>query len=403
MSGNFEVAGDFCPDELFLYPPLFDPTNKSALTLWVPFVEGSAVVPGQSGCTIAQSGANTVFALTGWVSKNDQRTYAQITVAPDLLFSCKPADRQSLLAAFLTFREAFDGLEGTQCLLPQAGRVLAQRVAQALPLSFDETLLFTYRLDPAVRCVDLSPGMRVRVDRGTYQYVAPPSFSGGSRNAYAGSGSISFDLRVRADGSLGFNALIDRFQGISLDTSPVQIAGLLDLEAAGSTLRYGRLIYPPQLQAVTTIDKAPDISQNAALIFAGNYADLETATANYQQSGSTGGVGNAYFFSGRDAVWCEIPIYVNGERSYVPIGTTLRDLLATTFVVSSLDIPNSTLAVQLSRWVQPSLIDPNTGAQVLYAAVSVDFGSTPVLTTAGTTQWDLPLEAGDVITWTIPT
>ena len=379
----------------FLLPPGFDPSNNSfpPLTLFIPQVAGPGVLSGQGACEISTGGGNTDFALK-WQAKHDGNTYAVVTVSPDNIYP--PVD--GLWNSFSKFRQALEGLPAT-CLVPGGASVIANRIAQALPLSYPGTSLFAYGLNTASRYVDLLPGMSLRVDYGNYQYINPPTVAGGKRNAYTGTGSTRFQIRRRADGLIGFNAFTDALSSFQMAmASPPQISGLLDMEARGNNMAYCRLIYPPQIDNVVAITTAPDGSRNVTLILANTLAELETATGNYIKNGSTGGVGQSLFFSGRCAAYPEITVQLNGSPVIVPLGTTLRDMIATVMTVSIDEVLNGSFQILLWRWAQPSLLDPDQGWNVGYTLTRVQFESTTTVNSAtGLTQWDLPLAMGDYI------
>jgi len=319
-----------------------------------------------------------------------------VTVSPDHLYP--PVDFNGLWDSFNKFRQDLEGLPST-CLISGGAGIIANRIAQALPLSYAGTSLFAYGLDTVSRHVDLLPGMSLRVDYGSYQYINPSSVAGGNRNAYTGTGSTRFQIRRRADGLIGFNAFTDALSSFQMVMgSPPQVSGLLDLEARGNNMAYCRLIYPPQIDNVVTIKTAPDASRNVTLILANKLSDLETATANYIKDGSCDGVGRCLFFSGRCAAYPEITVMLNGSPAIVPLGTTLKDIIATAMTVSIDEVLNGSFQLLLWRWAQPSLLDSDQGWNVGYTLTAVQFESTTTVNaTTGLTQWDLPLAMGDYI------
>jgi hypothetical protein len=378
-----------------LLPPGFDPNNDAfpSLKLYIPQVAGPAVVLGPPSCSISPNGGNTDFTLE-WQAKQDGNTYAVVTVRADHIYP--PVD--GLWDSFNKFRQLLEGLPAA-CLVPGGAGIIANRIAQALPLSYPETSLFAYGLNSASRYVDLLPGMSLRVDYGTYQFMNPSGQPGGNRNAYTGAGSTRFQIRRRADGLIGFNAFTDTLSSFQMVMgNPPQISGLLDLEARGNNMAYCRLIYPPQVDNVVTIKTAPDASRNVTLITADTLADLDTATKNYIKDGSCDGVGQCLFFSGRCAAYPEITVLLNGSPVIVPLGTTLKDMISTVTTVSIDEVLNGSFQLLFWRWAQPSLLDSDQGWNVGYTLTTVQFESTTTVNSAtGLTQWDLPLAMGDYI------
>jgi hypothetical protein len=65
-------------------------------------------------------------------------------------------------ASFEEFRASVEKLEEVrQCLRPGAARLIARRVAEALPVPFQDVTFFRNRYDPYRTWVDLQPGMRL--------------------------------------------------------------------------------------------------------------------------------------------------------------------------------------------------------------------------------------------------
>jgi len=393
------------PTGPFLLPQAFNTSPPAVLTLNVPYVAGTAT-PGGSGCTIAPATGNPDFALTKWIAGTGVPvTTAVITVQPANVFSTAPAARTQLWNSFFVFRQALDALEASGCLVAGGAAVLGARVAQALPLTYDETLKFYYGLRPELRCVDLVPGMTLRVDYGGFGYVGPPAASGG-RNAYGGAGSSRFGVRRRPDGTLGLDALVDRFAAYQNPTPDQfnQVGGLLDLEAGGAMLKYGRIVYPPQIDAVSFVGSAPNPFNNVALIFAGTLANLEQATQDFVNGTPTQATVQQYLFSGRAALSVEIAVSLNRVPVSLPLGTTLRDVtfsrISTLSVIElSTQVAQSTLFLQMWRWAQPSLKFPPPPA----SAGSVGFEQTTrIVPASGLSQWDVPLFIGDTVTWAVP-
>jgi len=403
--GNFTISFNYlsCNGVVpgpFLFAPWFDSSSQNALKLYVPGVAGPNAAPG-GGCTLTPSGANTDFSLTGWQMSSTTGLNALVTVAATNLYST--SGHVALYNSFVAFSAALLPLEANGCLTVGGARVLSARVAQALPLTFAETLQFTYGLRSDVRWVDLAPGMMLRVAYGDYAYVAPPTQSGGPRNAYNGGGSATLSVRRRADATLGFDAFVDALAPLQVTNAGQQIAGVLDLEAQGASGAYGRLIYPPQVDSVTYIASPPDPLRNVAFVFANTPDDLATATTNFLKNGTTGGVGSSMYFTGRASVTPTITVFVNGQRMQVPLGTTLSDLFATMFTITPSETSTAVpKPFGLFRWVQPSLANISFGFGS-YSATSVAFNpTTDISPTTHLSQWNLPLFAGDVITLTLP-
>ena len=401
-SGNFTISTAFTVNDgsvapgPYLQAPGFESTQRpplKKLTMYIPSVAGTEAT--QLLCAISPAGDNTDFSLQ-WMTKEPAGVCAIVDVSPLHLYT--PSDISLLWKSFVAFNEQVEQL-GTTCLLSRSAPVLANRIAQALPLRYDYVLQFTHNLNAQDRYVDLYPGMSLSVEYGAYQYLAAPTVAAGARNAYTGTGATRLFLRRRTDGTLGFNAFNDSLRSTSIQFAvPNQIGGLWDLEAAGASARYVRLVYPPQLDNVTVTVPAPAAARNPVLLFATTLANMRQATTNYLNNGDPGSAGRVAFFSGRVALYPEISVFINGSPAQVPLGTTLADLIASRFTVSISEVTSASFGVALWRWAEPSLQDPSTGSPYTYRQIQVSFErSTSVSPTTGLTQWDIPLLSGDVI------
>jgi hypothetical protein len=382
----------------FLLPPGFvAPTNNvyPQLVVAIPYVAGTdtGIMPPRCNLT-----GNADFTLQ-WDARRPAALNAIVNVAPANVFSTK--NRPALLASFRAFAQALEALEhnGTNnCLVPGGAALITARLAAALPLQYDELLAFNHSFSPANRCVDLAPGMDLVIEVSNYQYLAPPTLPGGARNAYGGGTASRHTVRRRLDGTLGFNAFLDAVAGFQIETlNPPQIAGLLDLAAVGRNRAHYRVIYPPQLDSAVAINLAPSPARNVTLLAADTLADLESATQHYLQDGTTGGVGAASFFTGRASVVPHVPVRINGLATTVPLGTTLRDLLAAQCVATPYEIAQ--LGVQLTRWTHSSLTALDPTKSILGPAPVRFEDHTAISASTRLTQWDLPLAIGDIVSW----
>jgi hypothetical protein len=376
----------------YLLPPFYNPPPSipiSNLSFLIPFAVGSA----SSGCTVPLTDKNTDFTL-GWVQPpNKGPLVAQVTVVPTNLYT--PANVGSLWQSFIAFKQQLEQLPAG-CLAPDSLAYIFNQISLSLPLAYNWILPFTYGLSSDGRYVDLNPGMTLVVDYGSYQYLGVGTSPPGKRNAYAGAGTTRYRVRRRSDGTIGFNAFNDATRSFTVDTiQPNQIAGLWDLEAAGATANYVRLIYPASLQNTTDTSNLPNAAQNPVLLYASSIENLETATSNYVSGGDPGNTGTVAFFSGRAAIYPEIVVNVNGFPTPVPIGTTLTDVVADQLNLSKFDNWGS-LPLTLTRWAQTMT---NSQSTPPYAPAQVPLNMSGTLSPTGVSQWDLPLVAGDSIRW----
>ena len=269
---------------------------------------------------------------------------AQITIKNNNIWKTAGAARQALRANFSDFCAWIEALElGAQALVPSGAAVIAQRIAEALPAPIDESLFYSAGLNAGFGLnsspfVDLLPGMRLRVDFAANQFVGP----GSPLNGLVGSGQSYFYIgrdgnqRVVFDTFLGAIAAPETTAPLGQSTA----SGLSDLQAAGAPRRHYRLFYPTQLPPATAPGDSR-LTRNVTLLGADTLADLKVATDAYTASGTIAGAasGNlpiiAVSFRGRAVAVPEIGVYVNrrvadyrqSTLTYVPLGTTLRQLL----------------------------------------------------------------------------
>jgi hypothetical protein len=247
----------------------------------------------------------------------------QINVDPSVwTFDASPI-RAPVRQAFDAFLEALD----TQGLKPGRLDLIRGWLAQALPQTFAESLYFRYGFDPAARCVELSPGMRLRIDFQAHQAVDPGSTL---LNGFVGSGRSYVEIAqvTGAKGGLvtAFDPFLAQLQGMSAQSSP-GAGGAVDLQGAEFQQPYWRLIYP---QGYTSSGGTGYLGtqQNPVLIGAPTRTALEAATTQYGKDGTVPGPAVAVWFRGRAAPVPEIPLLTQGEPSWCTLGTTLRGLLS---------------------------------------------------------------------------
>jgi hypothetical protein len=276
----------------------------------------STLPPAEGPFTIALSSAPFAYAITA--SKSAIWNFAANQFDPDGRF------RTAVRAGFDQLLVDLDGLG------LQPGRLDAIRgwIAQSIPQTFAESLYFRHGFDPARRCVELTPGMRVRVDFEEHQDVDPGN---DLRNGFVGVGAATIEMsEVAAQKGglvLGFEPFISRLSGLSVAATNGGAGGAIDLQGAANAMPYWRLCYPEDFP---TSDGTgfTGTQQNVVLIGAPNRADLESATTNYVDGKTLPNDAVTVWFRGRTTVVPEVPVFLQGARDHVPLGTTARDLLS---------------------------------------------------------------------------
>ncbi|MFF5210130.1 hypothetical protein [Streptosporangium sp. NPDC000396] len=285
-------------------------------------------------------------------------------------------------------------------LLP--GRLQAIRgwIAQSIPQTFAESLYLRHGFDPVRRCVELTPGMRLRIDFEDHQAVDPGD---DLRNGFVGSGTSYVELSgVASQGGgqvVGFDPYLSRLMGLSVAPTSGGAAGVIDLQGAANQLAYWRLFYPSQFP--TSDDTGfTGINQNATLIGAGDRTTLEAATSSYVAGTTLPAGAVAAWFRGRASVVPEVPVFLQGVRAYVPVGTTVRDLLC-----GVMPLPRST-ATQVSSHVMTRPYDALVAGSS-WAPLTVDtYSDVPLGAQAPWSSaldtFDLPILGGDSLWVPIP-
>lgn len=231
--------------------------------------------------------------------------------------------RTKVREAFDTFLTQLDGLK------LKGGRLHQIRnwLAQALPQTFAESLYFRYGFDPSRRCVELSPGMRLRVEFQTHQAVDPGNTP---LNGFVGGGGTSIEVRqtigVTGKMVLGFDPFLSRLLGLSAGTATAG-GGAIDLQSPALQMPYWRLHYPETYPASGSTG-AEGTRQNAVLVGAPTRLDLEAASTRYEQDGTVPAPAVGAWFRGRATPIPEIPVLFQGATHWCTLGTTLRDLVA---------------------------------------------------------------------------
>jgi|GEM_PF-3114652 len=375
QTGQYQVFPYFagrdggCGNAAFLLPPQF--TYGAAL----PPVALRFVYAGGADWNSAQyrfSNADFAFAFVPDLAAGGipaapfaSSVDAQVTVLGNNAWNCALPARQALMASWVDFWQQVETrLEAAGVLIPGATLLLAQQVAEIIPAPLAETLFYRFGFQPGlaagtVPCVDVQPGMQLRVEFEASQFLSP----GGASNGYLGAAQFRWNVQS-APVTGGRVTTFDAFLGtlsaptVAVSASPVAAGGLPDLQAAGVARKYVRLCYPQALPPGTDPGSL-GLTGNVALLGASTLADLAAATSAF--AGGTCAAGSAMqgvtctVFRGRAvvvpeiAVWLQLGSNTPLQLQYVPVGTTLLNLLER---VSSWKPLDSTLAggkVTLSR------------------------------------------------------
>ncbi|MCB0531456.1 MAG: LamG domain-containing protein [Saprospiraceae bacterium] len=222
-----------------------------------------------------------------------------------------------------SLRTAFDDLlkkaEADNGLNAGGLRLLQGRMAECLPLEYEHLLYYHYGWDVAQNYIDLHPGMRLRVDFQQYQFVHATEQK--AKNGFTGGGSIYVPVHsyTEDDGAqyLGFGPFLSRLQASNRgNLSEDGAGGLFDLVKVGSRKPYFRLFFPNEEIPADAPERA------VTIVGADRWQDLP-AEIPVTDSGNT----IRFFFRDKAMVMPEIQVLVGDREVYVPVGTTMRQLI----------------------------------------------------------------------------
>lgn len=305
-------------------------------------------------------------------------------------------------SAARTVRADFDqlllALEGLG-LKPGRLPLIRGWLAQALPQTFAECLYLRYGFDQADRYVDLDAGMRLRLDFQSHQAVDPEA---SPLNGFVGAGSTTVDVVQVPSAQYGTAVALDPFlsslQGFAVPSSAGGAGGVVDLRSL-APMPYWRLLYPPTFTASDGTG-AVGPQENAVLIGAASWSDLTAATATYLAQRTA--PATSLSFRGRTTVVPEVPLYLQNQRVYVTLGTTIRHVLSGSGPVPWLvggGVASLGSNQEYARaWTPLSTTSPINWTVGAWAQVLIGGVGGGRYATAGDTldSFDLPVLGGDV-------
>ena len=329
--------------------------------------------------------------------------------------------RTNVIGAFDRFLQAAEALE-KRTLQPGATEILRWSVAQNVPATYAESLYLTHGVfsldNPAQTYFDVQPGTRLRFDFENRQFV-PPNVGAPALSGFVGGPAVTVDVVGLATSAGAPRMGVDGFlSAVRLPPTGAAQGGfgdVVDLSAAlalgggspsaprspgGRGLRHIRFCYPARSFPGADSGGIVGPAGNIAVLGANDLATLATATQAYYASGDAGPQLVGYF-RGRTAIQPQIPILVNGgEPRFVPVGTTVRQLLerfAPVPRIAGFVDAGTSSALRYQR--RSGAVDvSDLYAAAGYAPVTLASGA---LDASGADALDLPLLAGDAVT--VPT
>jgi hypothetical protein len=211
--------------------------------------------------------------------------------------------------AFDAFRTELSRLEERGCLKPGGGRVIAERVAESLPLPVMETLFYTYGYEPFRGYCEVHPDMRIHAQR-----------------ALLARGPDGKERLVRIDRALysvtrehGGEGL--RFHLSERSGTEAALPGIDELRQP-----FYRFFYHIKFN-----DLSGKPQRTAVLLGAGSLRVLEQTTASLWKDpdltcGRLTGIDCVKSPAGQ-IVTAEVPVRLNGKRTVIPVSFTIGDVL----------------------------------------------------------------------------
>lgn len=305
-------------------------------------------------------------------------------------------ERQKLRVSLFRVYQKLEEWEKAGNLALGSAELVSSRLAEAIPCEIGDSLYFAYGMMAVDESgvIDLQAGMHLRVDYSEFHrrtsgntprqvegYVPlPPGYFLISRRLSPGGDGffLSFDPFFGQLQSLGAAPRVD-----TKDTKLNLLGSLLDLHLRGRNRRYYRLIYPVDvLPSEQEVSQTFDARNYVLLVGANSLCDLEKDFPTLPEGAlkcvpSTPSTVISMTFRGRSFIVPQIAVFAQGKESYVSVGTTLQDLLATGSPLSAREVASK---VRVRRLI---------GGKYVTVKFSSD---NPLILT-------LPLLKGDTITW----
>jgi hypothetical protein len=309
--------------------------------------------------------------------------------------------RTGLRDAYVAFLTAAENAG----VVPAGIALLQQVIARSMPQTFDETLYYAYGFDATARCVDLRPGITLRVLADPYLNV-PGTTSTPLLNGWIGAAAMDFEvqsytvvdtIRRTLGWLVGLDAFIARMAATgALNVTVPRVSGdtqggfgdAADFFYPGMRTAFARLFVPGTLprpsEYLGSVNTADAFTIAAAPTFA--------ALAKAKNLPSKNPVG---WFRGRSVVRPMLPVTVDGVEEMVPLGTTLGGLLDRRAARPS-PAPARLRGLRLERAEGAVVVDASAPMQAGRSRrVRVDWKALPVFAGTGGDALALPLLHGD--------
>ncbi|MFL6244797.1 MAG: hypothetical protein ACJ74H_02140 [Thermoanaerobaculia bacterium] len=295
-------------------------------------------------------------------------------------------------------------------------RMVQDAISRAMPQTFAESLYYAYAFVPGEGYVDLRPGMLLRADFESYQYLGPDQTVSAYVDGFVSSSSAVYDVGsyVTSDGQwlTGFDAFLSLVtQSGSIVPAPDTDGstssgggGIVDLYYSQFRKAFVRLVYPPQILGDSSSDARTEF--NVAVLASDDYRTLGTATLNLRNAQPLPNDVAATYFRGRTTIAACIRIWLDGQPLVVSVGTTVANVLETMgrrppVVISQSGTAGIPLSgIVLERSIGYAITDPEDGTNgyPVSRGMPIRLDWNQGMAYSASTDWlSLPLLPGDRI------
>lgn len=319
------------------------------------------------------------------------------------------AIRADIVTAYQTLLASLVQLKVT----PLGWRMVQDAISRAMPQTFAESLFYAYAFVPGDGYIDLKPGMLLRADFESYQYLGPGQTLSKYVDGFVSTSSAVYDIGSYVTASnqwlTGFDSFLSLVTQTGSTVPPPQTegstssggGGIIDLYYSQFRKPYVRLVYPTEILNDRTAEARTPF--NVAVLAANDYQTLANATQNLRNAQPLPGEVAATYMRGRTMISACIRVWLDGQSLVVPVGSTVGNLLESVGRRPPIVIPQSgnpgipISGLLVERSVGYAVTDPNDYSASKAIPVRLDWNQGMAYSAA--TDWlSLPLLPGDHIT-----
>jgi hypothetical protein len=314
--------------------------------------------------------------------------------------------RGGIATAYKTLLSKLVGLGVT----PLGWRMVQDAISRAMPQTFAETLYYGYAFVPGEGYIDLKPGMLLRADFESYQYLGPDQNVSAYVDGFVSSSSAVYEISSYVTSNDQWLNGFDSFLSIvtqSGSTVPTPQSsgatssgggGIVDLYYGQFRRPYVRLVYPPEVLGDGTAEARP--SSNVAVLAADDYPTLNAATGYLRNAGTLPDGVAVTYLRGRTIISACIRVWLDEQPLVVPVGTSVGNLLENMGRRPPIVIPQSgnpgipLSGIVVERSMGYAVTDPSGYSVSKPLRIRLDWNQG--MAYSATTDWlNLPLLPGD--------